>query len=208
MVESTHIDTIPWTLQRGWLPNNDSKRWAKEINQKINWLQPVVQVFGKKYPVPRMTVFLAEEGLSYYYSGTLHKGFGWPIWFIPLLKRVNSACKTPFNGCLLNHYRNGEDRMGWHSDDEPEVDQDQPIASLSLGESRDFQFRHRFDKTRKTSLSLDNGDLLIMHPGCQEHWMHSVPKRKRIIASRINLTFRYFVDKEIIRKARANSQFN
>ena len=140
-----------------------------------------------------MTAFLAAEGLHYRYSGTRHRGEGWPPWFLPLLKSVNEASGTSFNGCLLNLYRHGEDRMGWHADDEPEIDQLQPIASLSLGATRDFCLRHRQDQHRRASLPLADGDLLIMHPGCQQTWMHGVPIRKRIKTLRINLTFRCFL---------------
>ena len=93
---------------------------------------------------------------------------------------MNKASGTSFNGCLLNLYRHGEDRMGWHADDELEIDQQQPIASLSLGATRDFCLRHRLDQQRRASLPLADGDLLIMHPGCQQIWMRRVPIRKRI----------------------------
>ena len=84
--------------------------------------------------------------------------------------------------------------MGWHADDEPEIDQRSPIASLSLGASRDFQLRHRHDKGQQTvSINLEDGDLLIMEPGCQQNWHHSIPQRRRIRTMRINLTFRRFL---------------
>jgi len=82
--------------------------------------------------------------------------------------------------------------MGWHADDEPEIDQTQPIGSLSLGASRDFLLRHRVKRDYRIALPLSDGDLLIMHPGCQQNWMHSVPQRRRISTPRINLTFRRF----------------
>lgn len=82
--------------------------------------------------------------------------------------------------------------MGWHADDEPEIDQTQPIGSLSLGASRDFLLRHRVKRDHRIALPLSDGDLLIMHPGCQQNWMHSVPQRRRISTPRINLTFRRF----------------
>ena len=108
-----------------------------------------------------MTVFLACEGIHYRYSGAIHTGDGWPGWFKPLLHQVNEACETNFNGCLLNCYRHGDDRMGWHADDEPEIDQRAPIASLSLGATRDFQLRHRQTAHLKMSLPLADGDLLV-----------------------------------------------
>ena len=181
-----------WTLHEGWLKGDEARRWQTRLEQQLLWQQPVVQVYGKRHPVPRMTVFLATKGIRYRYSGAVHAGCGWPEWFQPLLIQINAACETQFNGCLLNLYRRGEDRMGWHADDEPEIDQRAPIASLSLGATRDFQLRHRSTPQRRMSLPLADGDLLVMHPGCQSRWMHSVPQRRKVQTPRINLTFRRF----------------
>ncbi len=181
-----------WSLLEGWLKADEARRWQRRLEQQLQWQQPVVQVYGKRHPVPRMTVFLADQGLKYRYSGAVHTGSGWPKWFQPLLIQINAACEADFNGCLLNLYRHGDDRMGWHADDEPEIDQRAPIASLSLGATRDFQLRHRSTPQRRMSLALADGDLLVMHPGCQSRWMHSVPKRRKVQTTRINLTFRRF----------------
>ena len=181
-----------WSLHQGWLKADEAKRWQTRLEQQLHWQQPVVQVYGRRHPVPRMTVFLANEGLQYRYSGAVHTGCGWPEWFQPLLNQVNAACETDFNGCLLNLYRHGDDRMGWHADDEAEIDQRAPIASLSIGATRDFQLRNRSTPQHRTSLPLADGDLLVMHPGCQSRWMHSVPQRRKVKTQRINLTFRRF----------------
>ena len=159
---------------------------------RLHWQQPIVQVYGRHHPVPRLTMFLAEQEVTYRYSSTRHCGEGWPSWFVPLLDQINTACGCRFNGCLLNLYRHGDDRMGWHADDEADIDQSQPIASLSLGSSRDFQLRHRHQRQQHHTLTLSSGDLLMMHPGCQQDWLHAVPQRKRVKESRINLTFRHF----------------
>ena len=181
-----------WSLLEGWLKADEARRWQRRLEQQLQWQQPVVQVYGKRHPVPRMTVFLADQGLQYRYSGAVHTGSGWPKWFQPLLIQINAACEADFNGCLLNLYRHGDDRMGWHADDEPEIAQRAPIASLSLGATRDFQLRHRSTPQRRMSLALADGDLLVMHPGCQSRWMRSVPKRRKVQTTRINLTFRRF----------------
>ena len=191
-MDAPETDAPPWTLHRGWLAAEDAKRWTRLMAEKIAWEQPVVKVYGRLHPVPRMAVFLANKGVQYRYSGTTHSGEGWPDWFTPLLTSINDACRSRFNGCLLNLYRHGDDRMGWHADDEPEIDQTQPIGSLSLGASRDFHLRHRVKRDHRIALTLSDGDLLIMHPGCQQNWMHSVPQRRRISTPRINLTFRRF----------------
>ena len=184
--------TLPWTLHRSWLPPLTASDWSSTLMKRVEWQQPIVQVYGRHHPVPRLTMFLAEHDVSYRYSGTRHCGEGWPTWFMPLLEQANTACGCRFNGCLLTLYRHGDGRMGWHADDEAEIDQSQPIASLSLGSSRDFQLRHRHQRQHRHTLELTSGDLLMMHPGCQRDWLHAVPLRKRIKTPRINLTFRCF----------------
>ena len=95
-----------------------------------------------------------------------------------------------FNGVLLNLYRDGRDAMGWHADDEPELDPAAPIASLSLGASRTFRLRPRQGGAQPLSLELSEGDLLVMDPPTQRHWQHALPRRLRQREPRLNLTFR------------------
>ncbi|MFM7329457.1 MAG: alpha-ketoglutarate-dependent dioxygenase AlkB, partial [Bacteroidota bacterium] len=99
----------------------------------------------------------------------------------------NSGCH--FNSCLCNLYHDGSESMGWHRDNEPELDPEASIASISLGADRRFYFRHRVTG-EKISLLLDNGSLLLMRPPVQEHWEHQLPAMKRVQKPRINLTFR------------------
>lgn len=195
VVQSADSSPRPWTLHSGWLPEGEARQWQKELTQRLDWQQPEVQVYGRRHPVPRLTAYLATAGVECHYSGTIHRSKGWPDWFVPLLQQVKHACSAEFNSCLLNLYRDGDDRMGWHADDEAENDHNVPIASLSLGATRDFCLRHRNDKTAQHKLALASGDLLIMHPGCQQQWMHGVPSRRRIRTARINLTFRRIHDR-------------
>ncbi len=152
----------------------------------------MVKVFGRDYNVPRLTTFVGEEGLSYSYSGFTHNAISWPAWFEPLLERISISFNTKFNGCLINLYRNGNDKMGWHSDDEDEIDSSMPILSLSLGSTREIIFKHK-TSLEKHVLSLGDGDILLMKPYSQQSWIHSLPVRKKIITERINLTFRCYI---------------
>lgn len=181
--------SLPWTLVREWLPVSAASYWYSLLIENIYWGQPTVLVFGKRHLVPRKTVFIGDKGTSYTYSGQIHLAKGWPVWFLPLLHRVNSTSNEKFNGCLLNLYRNGLDKMGWHSDNEKELIPTKPISSLSLGKPRDFILKNIITKER-ISLSLGHGDLFIMNYPCQEDWVHSLPKRSGITKTRINLSFR------------------
>ena len=191
MAAEQAVEVINWTHQSAWLSAEGSQAWMDRCVQNISWDQPQVRVYGRWHQVPRLTGFLADRQVSYRYSGAVHRGQGWPDWFLPLLEMVSTQSAAPFNGCLFNLYRDGQDRMGWHADDEPEIDASFPIASLSLGSSRDLQFRHRFSGAR-CDLTLADGDLLLMDPDCQRLWMHGLPVRKRVKTPRLNLTFRVF----------------
>ena len=182
----------PWTWMANWLNCADARSWLHRLQDGVAWEQPVVRVYGRDHVVPRLTAFMAAEGVNYHYSGVSHRGEGLPDWLYPLLRQVNAACKENFNGCLLNLYRNGNDSMGWHADDEAEIEPNTQIASLSLGATRDFCLKHRHQPLREV-LHLQGGDLLIMHPQCQKEWLHALPRRKRVLQPRINLTFRCFI---------------
>ncbi len=120
--------------------------------------------------------------------------------FIKLVEEVKNRSegeqkKEIFNYCLLNHYRSGEEYMGWHSDDEKMLDLHSPIASVSFGVTRNFDIRARKKtsgerRTRSARIPLGDGDLLLMFPPMQYHYEHGVPVEKRVAGDRINLTFR------------------
>jgi alkylated DNA repair dioxygenase AlkB len=91
--------------------------------------------------VPRLTCWLGDSGCRYRYSGLLHEPLPWIGGLEALRDLLAQRLGCRFNSLLLNRYRHGEDRMGWHADDEPELDPTDPIASLSLGASRCLRFR-------------------------------------------------------------------
>lgn len=100
------------------------------------------------------------------------------------------ALGQSLNGVLLNYYRDGQDSMGWHSDDEPELGADPLLASLSLGATRRFDLRRKGQSRIEQSLPLDHGTLLVMRGPTQHYWQHRVAKTRSDCAPRLNLTFR------------------
>jgi alkylated DNA repair dioxygenase AlkB len=139
---------------------------------------------------------MADPGCRYRYSGLLHEPDPWLPALDALRSRLTDLLGCRFNSLLLNRYRSGDDRMGWHADDEPELERDHPIASLSLGAGRDLRFRPRPGGTAAAesaaafTLALADGDLLVMDAPTQRHWQHALPSRRRVTDERINLTFR------------------
>ena len=105
--------------------------------------------------------------------------------------RVEAFAEHEFNSVLLNYYRDQNDSMGLHSDDERELGPEPVIASLSLGETRTFLLKHKTCEALKTyRLALPSGSLLVMRGTTQSHWRHGIAKCKAKRGPRINLTFR------------------
>lgn len=161
-----------------------------ELIQTIEWRQDWITIYGRSLPQPRLTAWYGDSGKSYTYSGlTLHPT-AWTPTLLDLKAKVDALVEVAFNSVLLNLYRDGNDSMGWHSDDEPELGLNPVIGSLSLGGTRRFRLRHRFEPGLKHHLELTSGSLLLMQGTTQHYWQHQVPKTKRSVRPRLNLTFR------------------
>ncbi|MCU0525758.1 MAG: alpha-ketoglutarate-dependent dioxygenase AlkB [Elainella sp. Prado103] len=167
-----------------------SDRWLAVFTQTIAWRQDWIRIYGRSLLQPRLTAWYGDPEKSYTYSGLTMLPQSWTPALLNLKTQVEAAADQKFNSVLLNLYRDGNDSMGWHSDDEPELGKNPVIASLSLGGTRRFMLRHRSRKDLKYELALTSGSLLIMAGTTQHYWQHQVPKTKRAVSPRINLTFR------------------
>ena len=168
----------------------ESRELFDAIYNHTNWVEEDIRVYGKVYKQPRLTAFYANNNKAYGYSNITMS----PQPFNPTLNAIKSkiekVTQLTFSSCLLNLYRDGQDSNGWHSDDEKELGENPVIASVSLGAERLFHLKHKKVKTLKHKLILNNGSLLVMKGETQHHWLHQIPKTKKIIDKRINLTFR------------------
>lgn len=149
----------------------------------IQWEQHQLRIFGKEIPEPRLSMWY---GPPYKYSGRLRAEVGMPGELNDLLSRISAYCDFEFNSVLANLYRDGQDSMGWHADNEPEIDQ-RLIASFSLGAERTFAVRNK--RKERTNILLPSQSLLLMN-NFQSTFQHAVPKTKKLVGRRINLTFR------------------
>ena len=169
---------------------DESRKLFDAIYNHTNWVEEDIRVYGKVYKQPRLTAFYANNNKAYGYSNITMS----PQPFNPTLNAIKSkiekVTQLTFSSCLLNLYRDGQDSNGWHSDDEKELGENPVIASVSLGAERLFHLKHKKVKTLKHKLILNNGSLLVMKGETQHHWLHQIPKTKKIIDKRINLTFR------------------
>ncbi|MEN8788796.1 MAG: alpha-ketoglutarate-dependent dioxygenase AlkB [Flavobacteriaceae bacterium] len=154
------------------------------------WQQDDIRVYGKTYLQPRLTALYGNNGKSYSYSNIVMDPHPFDIKLQELKRKLDELTQLKFTSCLMNLYRNGSDSNGWHADDEKELGLNPVIASVSLGEARMFHLKHKKRKELKKSLLLEHGSLLLMRGATQHCWLHQIPKSKKIMNPRINLTFR------------------
>ncbi|GEK08195.1 alpha-ketoglutarate-dependent dioxygenase AlkB family protein [Pseudoalteromonas peptidolytica] len=155
----------------------------------IPWQQNTITLFGKTHKIPRLERFIADPGMRYSYSGKLLDSAPWPGILQGIRKTLERRFDVSFNALLANYYRDGQDSMGWHSDDEPELGATPVIASLSLGATRKFKIRHK-NTHEVTDIFLETGSLLMMQGNSQRDYQHALPKQAKVTQGRINLTFR------------------
>ncbi|KZN46829.1 alpha-ketoglutarate-dependent dioxygenase AlkB family protein [Pseudoalteromonas luteoviolacea] len=161
----------------------------EHLRTQLPWQQPEIRVYGKMHKIPRLQCFVADQSVNYGYSGKQLDNCGWLPVLSAIRTRLQRQYGQSFNALLLNWYRNGQDTMGWHSDDEQELGHEPMIVSVSLGASRLFKIRNKV--TRETnSILLETGSFLVMSGRSQNDFEHSLPKQAKVSQGRINLTFR------------------
>jgi alkylated DNA repair dioxygenase AlkB len=162
----------------------------KALKETILWKQETIQMYGKLLNTPRLTAWYGENSKTYAFSGKKYDPNPWTPELLLIKQRVEDAAGMAFNSVLLNDYRNGNDSVAWHADDEPELGVNPVIASVSFGQARRFDVRHKENHKLKYSVELESGSLLIMKGDLQHNWEHQIAKSAKAIKERINLTFR------------------
>lgn len=174
----------------GWLPADEADGLFAALMAQVAWETHRIRMFGRMVDSPRLSCWIGDPGASYVYSRVRFEPRPWPQALAALRPRIDAAAGVAMNSVLANLYRDGRDAMGWHSDDEPELGPRPVIASLSLGGTRRFAFRHRQDPARKATIELPHGSLLLMAGDTQAEWKHALPRTAKPVPARINLTFR------------------
>jgi alkylated DNA repair dioxygenase AlkB len=173
------------------IPNPE--RLFTALLESVDWKNDEVIMFGKRIVTKRKTAWYGDKPFAYTYSKITRTALPWTHELVELKNLAEEISGEVFNSCLLNLYHDGSEGMGWHSDDEREIERFSAIASISLGADRKFSFRHKTEKTTE-SILLENGSLLVMKGETQQKWLHAIPKSKKVSRPRINLTFRKLVD--------------
>ena len=169
----------------------EAETLQKNLIEKIQWRQDKIKMFGKLLDQPRLTAFYGDANKHYSYSGIMMAPVDWNEDLLFIKSRIEKFVGIRFTSVLLNYYRDGKDSMGWHADDEKELGLNPIIGSVSFGETRNFQMRHKTQKEiKKVDIPLSNGSFLLMKGATQHFWQHQIPKTSKELSSRINLTFR------------------
>lgn len=170
---------------------DESTALLAKLRDTVNWTRREIRLYGRRIMMPRLIAWYADPGVEYEYSGQSSPHNDWTSELLAIKVRVETISRHTFNGALLNFYRDGNDSMSWHSDDEKSLGVNPVIASVSFGATRVFQLRHRRDRSIKPlTLALASGSLLIMSGETQHHWQHRLPKTQKATGERINITLR------------------
>lgn len=189
--DDTRRELLPFDGSALYVPSfidcDEARDHFEGILSETPWEHRHIVLFGRAVLQPRLACWYGDH--AYSYSGIRLEPRPWTPRLDELKALCETECGATFNSCLVNLYRNGNDSMGWHADDEPELGSEPLIASLSLGQTRKFRMRHV--ETREiVDIALEHGSLLVMSGLTQHCWMHEVPKTKRFVEQRVNLTFR------------------
>jgi alkylated DNA repair dioxygenase AlkB len=175
----------------GFFSADECRRYLTTLQKEIAWKQEPIVIFGKKILQPRLTAWLGDEGTTYRYSGLTMHPQKWTPSILEIKNKIEAISNgVKFNSVLLNLYRDGQDSMGWHRDNEKELGPNPTIGSVTFGAERKFIFRHYQEKNLKKEVALTNGSYLVMKGETQHHWQHALPKVSQATGVRINLTFR------------------
>ena len=192
-IEPLDLPNTDIVIHRSLFDGEEASDHFDGLLSETKWTQETIQMFGKITNIPRLTAWYGDEDKPYTYSGIQMLPLPWTQRLHTIKARVESISQTVFNSVLLNQYRDGNDSVDWHADDEPELGSNPVIGSVSFGGTRDFKFRNKDDKSGDTqttkTVELRHGDVLLMSGETQRFWNHQIPKRAKA-EPRINLTFR------------------
>lgn len=196
LFDNSEFDTINLLPQDGevfyypgFLNKDEADFYLKAISSYSHWQQDSINFGGKTQLIPRLQAWYGDPHKSFSYSGILLTPEPWQTELSALNLKLKEKLEIEFSSVLVNKYRDGNDSVSWHADDEVELGINPVIASISLGATRTFKLKHKTEKYLGRSLKLEHGSLVVMQGKTQHKWLHSVPKEIENNL-RLNLTYR------------------
>ena len=181
------------TFHPNFFSMKEADGFFQVLQDRLAWQQEPIWMFGKQVLQPRLTALYGDPKVPYGYSGIAMEASPFTEELELIKNRLQAFTQQEFTHVLCNYYRDGQDSMGWHRDNEPVLGKNPTIASLTFGATRSFQMRPYGKKEPGLSLELTHGSLLLMGGESQHFWEHQLPKTKKVLAPRINLTFRKLI---------------
>ena len=175
-----------------FINTSDADRIFSSALNEIPWESSTIKMYGKEVLIPRLQCWVGDPGCEYAYSGKSLQRYDFFEPLIEIRSLIQNQLGIYFNSVLANLYRDGNDSMGFHADDEPELGNNPVIASLSLGVERPLVFQNK-DKTETKKFGQPHGSLMLMQGATQSTWKHGIRKSKKILEPRINFTFRNII---------------
>ena len=194
-MESINLPDAEITYFDRFFPVENSDRLLDSLINQIQWKQNTIRFYGKESPVPRLEAWYGDPGMSYSYSGIRMDPLPWTEDLVEITKIIEPVSMTTFNSVLINFYRDGKDRVAWHSDDEKELGKKPIIGSVSFGAERKFKLRHKKYRENglRSEIMLKHGSFLLMSGSTQSHWAHEIPRTAKPLGPRVNLTYRKII---------------
>jgi len=177
-------------IYEGFFNQQESDDFFQTLLDEIKWRQDKMNIYGKEVNLPRKTAWYGDNNRKYKFSGIQLEPEPWTPSLLEIKARIEAVADISFNSVLLNLYRDGNDGISWHTDAESELGKNPVIGSVSFGGTRKFSFKHKNQKDLKQDLELTHGSFLLMSGTTQHFWLHQIPKTKKKVNPRINLTFR------------------
>jgi alkylated DNA repair dioxygenase AlkB len=174
----------------GFFSKKESDHYLEVLLSDIEWQQDKMKIYGKEVDLPRLTAWYGEHLSDYSYSGISMKTKPWLPELVSIKNKIEAFTGIKFTSVLLNYYRDGNDSVSWHRDNEKVLRVNPVIASVSFGATRTFKFRHVNNFSLVRSVELEHGTFVLMKGETQHKWQHQIPKSKKIRKPRISLTFR------------------
>ena len=194
-METLNLPDADVAYYESFFPVENSDRLLDSLINKIQWKQNTIRFYGKESPVPRLEAWYGDPGMSYSYSGIRMDPLPWTEDLLEIKKIIEPVSMTTFNSVLINFYRDGKDRVAWHSDDEKELGKKPIIGSVSFGAERKFKLRHKKYRENglRSDIMLKHGSFLLMSGSTQSHWAHEIPRTAKPLGPRVNLTYRKII---------------
>ena len=189
-VEELSIPDADVIIYRSLFNQRESDELFSKLYNSISWKQEFIKIYSKSIPIPRLTAWHGDQENQYTYSNIEMTPQPWTSLLLEIKGKIGPLSGVQYNSVLLNLYRDGRDSVAWHSDDEAELGINPVVGSVSFGASRRFVLKHRYQADLKQEIDLTHGDFLLMKGPTQHHWRHQIPKTKKLVNPRINLTFR------------------